>query len=538
MGTIGNDSQVGEHQMMSGCSVWPASIKAKAEYRTAFFGEDIHIPVPALQTTEVVFKPRVEPLSEVLLFQNQHPLNSRVKLIVQISNLVLEDVGEEDEGTYIVRDTAAPSNVKHIILIVRDCATETTVKYGETYHIPLNDITGPYILEFRPSAPHANQTAEPPAHILLNQSTIPVEEYMNRLNANEKRVTLHSVTGADEGSYTVLDSDGKVRKRTCLNVKEHQNFMYLKYDGTLKINLYINHSKVHMIYIPDSDHKHQVILDQGQLVEPLDQILEGRAFTEGSVFYLKKVKVSDAGVFKLTDLTGFRIADVYVNVEPYKLPQLYVVILSLVGLLAFLLLVCLISCQVKIRRRAEKSRKIAFIAQQAGKGDGKTFRQVVHEAYTRFTEDSTLQTTYENNTETTEVEIKGLEVSKSGQYPNFPSETNFLENDSGVEFNTSTFPLDSDTDQSFALHKPLIDSLAAIPPTISEGNQGASFTSDSVLSASQPSELNNTAQETDFMGTTIPDIHPKVQSLDDMVSSGPASGSIKDQGGGADVVAN
>lgn len=91
----------------------------KTEHRTAFFGEDIHIPVPALQTTEIVFKSRVDPLSEVVLFQNQHPLSTRVKFLSQISQLVLEDVGEEDEGTYIVRKTATPVDVKHIILIVR-----------------------------------------------------------------------------------------------------------------------------------------------------------------------------------------------------------------------------------------------------------------------------------------------------------------------------------------------------------------------------------------------------------------------------------
>lgn len=32
--------------------------------------------------------------------------------------------------------------------------------------------------------------------------------------------------------------------------------------------------------------------------------------------------------------------------------------------------------------------------------------QVVHEVYTRFTEESTAQSTWENNTESTEVEIK------------------------------------------------------------------------------------------------------------------------------------
>ncbi|XP_072531618.1 uncharacterized protein [Salminus brasiliensis] len=357
------------------CSAWAATIKAKDDHRTAFFGEDIHIPLPSLETTEVVFKSRVKPLTEMVFFRNGKRLNTRAKLNKHISHLVLEDVGEEDEGTYVVRNSAAPADVRRIILIVRDCASETTVKYGETYQIAINDITGPYTLEFRSTASHINQTVDPPVLVLLNQSTIQIEEYRSRLSANEKKINLHLVTVADEGSYTVLDSDGNVRKRTCLNVKEHQTFMHLHYDGTLKIKLYVNHTMVNMVYTPDSDHKDRIILHQGKLVVPLDDMLDGRVSVEGSMFYLKKVKVSDMGVFRVTDLSGFRIADVYVNVEPYKLPQIYVVILSLVGLLAFLLLVCLLSCQIKVRRRAARARKIALIAQQAGKGDGETFRQ-------------------------------------------------------------------------------------------------------------------------------------------------------------------
>ncbi|KAI4898290.1 hypothetical protein NFI96_033504, partial [Prochilodus magdalenae] len=512
----------------------------KVDNWIAFFGEDIHIPLPALNTSEVVFKPRVDP-HEVTFFRDGQKRNTRVKLNTQNRYLVLEDVGEEDEGTYIVRNLAAPADVRRIILIVRDCALETTVKYGETYHITISDITGPYTLEFRPS--HINQTVEPPALVLLNQSTIPIEQYRGRLFANERKIDLHVVTGADEGSYTVLDSDGKVRKRTCLNVKEHQMFMRLQYDGTLKIRLYINHTKVNMVYTPDSDHKDHIILEQGEVAVPLDPMLDGRVSIEGSMFYLKKVKVSDMGIFRVTDLSGFRIADVYVNVEPYKLPQLYVVILSLVGLLAFLLLVCLISCQIKVRRRAARARKIALIAQQAGKGDGEALRQVVHEAYTRFTEESTMQSTWENNTESTEVEIKGLEVSKPGRYHPISSEQNFLDMDSGAECNSSALPLDSDTDMppTYASHKMLIDSnsIAATPLAISQGSHSATRTPDSVLSVSPATQPRSEAHVNgDFQGATTPEMTPKAHELDGILPSAPATSPVPETSQEAPLLAD
>ncbi|XP_048058808.1 uncharacterized protein LOC125275676 [Megalobrama amblycephala] len=472
------------------CSAWSSTIKAKDEHRTAFFGEDVHIPVPALDTSEVLFKPRVEPVLERVLLRNRTILDTRAKLNVHISHLILEDVGEEDEGTYVVKNSAAPADVRRIILVVRDCALETVVKYGDTYHIPINPAIGPYTLEFRPGAlTPVNQTTEEPPVILLNQTGIPMEEYENRLTVGEKRVNLFLVTGADEGSYTIKDSDEKVRLRACLNVKDHQIFEHLNYGETLKIKLHVDHTKVKMVYIPDSDHKERLIMDQGELTLPVETVFEGRASVEGSIFYLKKIKVSDMGVFRVMDFSGFRIADVYLHVEPYKLPQLYVAIISLLSLLAFLLLVCLLSCLIKVHRRAERARKISLIAQQAGKGDGEAFRQVVHEVYTRFTEESTVQSTWENNTESTEVEIKGLEVSKPGQYQALQSDKNFLEmNDSGVEFTTSALPLDSDTDvpDNLTSHKLLIesDTLAGVPPAISEGDHSATRTPDSILSAS------------------------------------------------------
>lgn len=60
----------------------------------------------------------------------------------------------------------------------------------------------------------------------------------------------------------------------------------------------------------------------------------------------------------------------------HKLPPLTVAILSMLGLIAFMLLVCLLSCLFNIHKRKEKSKKLMVLAQQAGKGEGDAFRQV------------------------------------------------------------------------------------------------------------------------------------------------------------------
>ncbi len=104
------------------------------------------------------------------------------------------------------------------------------MKYGDTYHIPINPSIGPYTLEFRPGAhTPVNQTTEEPPVLLLNQTGIPTQEYERRLTVGEKRVNLHLVTGADEGSYTVVDSDEKVRLRACLNVKGKKKICVFEY---------------------------------------------------------------------------------------------------------------------------------------------------------------------------------------------------------------------------------------------------------------------------------------------------------------------
>uniref|UniRef100_A0A4W5LP05 Si:dkeyp-77h1.4 n=1 Tax=Hucho hucho TaxID=62062 RepID=A0A4W5LP05_9TELE len=275
----------------------------------------------------------------------------------------------------------------------------------------------------------------------MNRAGLSRDGYQGRLSVNERRVTLNAVTGADEGSYTVRDTNMKIMKKVCLNVKEHQNFVKLPYAGTLKINLILNASMVRLFYTPDYDLKTRQILDGGQITVPVDLDLEGRISLDPSVVILNQVKASDVGQFKVTDILGFPVSNVYLEVEAYRLPSLYVAIIALVGFLVFLLLVCLLSCLVKQKKRAAKARAIEKIAQNAGKEDeGDAFRQVVKNI-TQFEESIAQSIDITEKSQSTEVDIKGLEVSSKEV-----AGGNLETSDSGVEFNTTGLPLDTDTD--------------------------------------------------------------------------------------------
>lgn len=55
-------------------------------------------------------------------------------------------------------------------------------------------------------------------------------------------------------------------------------------------------------------------MEQGVPASPLDPQLEGRLTVEGSELVIKKVQMSDSGVFRVSDLAGFHVADIYINV--------------------------------------------------------------------------------------------------------------------------------------------------------------------------------------------------------------------------------
>lgn len=95
--------------------LWSFSLKDEA----VFLGEDYHILLPA-GGANVIFKSRIGPADrEVEMMKDMEVLVPRVKLNQALSHLILENVGESDEGLYIIRSERNPEDVKRLNLIVR-----------------------------------------------------------------------------------------------------------------------------------------------------------------------------------------------------------------------------------------------------------------------------------------------------------------------------------------------------------------------------------------------------------------------------------
>lgn len=419
-----------------------APVKDDVDSVTLFLGEDFHILLPSLGV-EVTFKNNSAPSwsPDVLLMKGTTVVSSQAKLNRYLSHLVIETVGEGDEGVYTVKNPEEPDNVKRILLIVRDCTIELNVKYGDNFRIPLSGINRPITVLYRHSAVEANQTSRP-ASVVFTAAGTSTKPYQGRISVSEHNVTLSAVTGADEGSYTIRDNKGVIQKKVCLNVKEHQNFVTLPYGKRLKINLILNSSLVYLYYSPSNNPTPHLLLDKGEFTSAVtDLSLQDRLSIEGSYVYLDQVKGADAGQFKIMDLQGFTVSSVHLEVQPYRLESLYVAIIALLGVLVFLLLVCLLSCLIKVKKRAKRAAALEKIAQNAGKEDeGEAFRQVVKNITKLSEESKHSQADNTEKSQSTEVDIKGLEVSSKEV-----GIGNLETSDSGVGFNTA-LPLDTDTD--------------------------------------------------------------------------------------------
>uniref|UniRef100_A0A667Z2T0 Si:dkeyp-77h1.4 n=1 Tax=Myripristis murdjan TaxID=586833 RepID=A0A667Z2T0_9TELE len=378
-------------------------------------------------------------LPDVVLMRGGKVIGSRAKLN-HLSHLILESVKEKDEGTYTVTNPEKPDDIRITTLIVRDCTNEQNIKYGDNFHIQLFGVITPITLEFRTSAAEANETHRP-GLVLLTSAGVPTGGYEGRISITERHVTLSAVTGADEGSYTVSDTKGKIERKVCLNVKGHQNFVQVPYGGRLKVNLILNSSLVQLYYSRNNDNIQRLLMDKGELIS-VSLGFEERLSVEGSVVILDQVKSADAGQFKITDMQGFTVSNVYLEVQPYRLPPVYVAVIALLGLLVFLLLVCLLSCLIKVKKRAKRAAALEKLAQNAGKEDeGDAFRQVVKNITKLNEESKHSQADTTEKSQSTEVDIKGLEVSSKEV-----GVGNLETSDSGVGFNTTALPLDTDTD--------------------------------------------------------------------------------------------
>ncbi|XP_053289223.1 uncharacterized protein si:dkeyp-77h1.4 [Pleuronectes platessa] len=422
-------------------TVLSAPVKVDEDSMTLFHGEDFHIMLTSLEL-EVTFRNRSAPRSpDVVLMRDGAVVNSRAKLNRQLSHLIVDAVGEEDEGVYTVKNPEKPEEIRRITLVVRDCSNEQLITYGDNFLIPLLEVTPFLTLEYRPLAVEANQTSRP-ALVLLTSTGISRDGYQGRISVNERSISLSAVTGADEGSYTVRYAEGAILKKVCLNVRERQEFLNVPIGKRLKINLVLNSSLVRLYYTPDYDSTLRLLLDKGEFTIAQEELgLQERLTLEGSQFILDQVKASDAGEFKIIDILGFTVSITHLRVKPYKLESLYVAIIALLGLLVFLLLACLLSCLIKVKKRAKRAATLEKIAQNAGKEDeGEAFRQVVKNITKLSEESKHSQADTTEKSQSTEVDIKGLEVSSKEV-----GVGNLETSDSGVGFNTA-LPLDTDTD--------------------------------------------------------------------------------------------
>ncbi|CAF97811.1 unnamed protein product [Tetraodon nigroviridis] len=409
------------------------SAPVREKTMTLFHGEDFHIPLPSLEV-EVTYRNRSAPrLGDVVLMKGGVGLSSRAHINRYGSHLVIDAVMEGDEGTYTIKNPNNPADVRSLVLVVRDCTNEQTIKYGGNFRILLSGVNSPITLEYRPIAVEANQTFRP-ALVLLTSTGMSREGYRGRISVSPSHVTLTGVTGADKGSYTVRDVDGQIKIKLCLNVREHRSFVSVPSGERLKIDLVLNSS-----------------LAQAELG------FEGRLSVEGSMVVLDQVRAADVGEFKITDILGFTVSRVDLELQPYKLETLYVTIIALLGLLVFLLLVCLLSCLIKVKKRAKRAAALEKIAQNAGKeNEGEAFRQVVKNI-TKLSEHSQAENT--EKSQSTEVDIKGLEVSSKEVGVN-----NLETSDSGVGFNTA-LPLDTDTEAPDPISESTAVTISAAPET-------------------------------------------------------------------------
>ena len=89
--------------------------------------------------------------------------------------------------------------------------------------------------------------------------------YTGRIIDTDRYVGLRGVSGADEGSYTVMEEYGTILRKVCLKVEEHHIFINVAYGAKMKFNTIINSSLALIQYTPASDPKPHILLDKGEL---------------------------------------------------------------------------------------------------------------------------------------------------------------------------------------------------------------------------------------------------------------------------------
>lgn len=91
---------------------------AQEETQTLFLGEDLHIAIP-VGGADVSFKTSIGRGREKALMTAGNLVDPRAKVNDALSHLILENVGESDEGVYTITSSQNTENVTRMTLYVR-----------------------------------------------------------------------------------------------------------------------------------------------------------------------------------------------------------------------------------------------------------------------------------------------------------------------------------------------------------------------------------------------------------------------------------
>lgn len=98
---------------------------------TLFHGEDFHIMLPSL-ALDVTFRNRSAPRAgDVFLMRGGNVVHNRAKVNRHLSHLIIDSVGEGDEGVYTVKNLEAPEDIRSITLIVRGTVSGFCILHEE-----------------------------------------------------------------------------------------------------------------------------------------------------------------------------------------------------------------------------------------------------------------------------------------------------------------------------------------------------------------------------------------------------------------------
>ncbi|XP_026186395.1 uncharacterized protein LOC113144509 isoform X2 [Mastacembelus armatus] len=156
--------------------------------------------------------------------------------------LVLKEVTHSDQGLYAIK-LFSGFTYETVRLIVSECIKSYHRHYGESFEhsIPENGS----LLEFSPRG------APPEAMpiVLWNRTDPETSEVgRGRLLRGGKVWLAERVTQADQGNYTVMDTEGKVLSRCTLTVRGH-SFNVTRFTKE-SLNLFLPVSHAHLIFTP------------------------------------------------------------------------------------------------------------------------------------------------------------------------------------------------------------------------------------------------------------------------------------------------